>query len=268
VRRSIESQIAVDRDWYVNRQGITMVIVRGPRQFQQGSPVTEAERDKDEAQTAVQLPQNYAISAHEITVEQFQQFQPKVAYATPVTASVDCPVNNVSWIDAARYCRWLSEAEGIPENEMCYPPLGEIDRDMKLPDDWSQRTGYRLPTESEWECACRADTNTARFFGQSGDRLDRYGFYVANSDEHLWPVGSLRPNPWGLFDVYGNALEWCHDTAQGFDLPAEQVESRRAMRGGHYKSIKRENRSAKRFHDHAIVKYSFVGLRVARTIRN
>jgi formylglycine-generating enzyme required for sulfatase activity len=268
VRRSLSGQDADDRDWYVNRQGITMVIVRGPREFMQGSPAGETERDNDEATNAVRLPLSYAISSHEITLEQFQQFQPKVAYAEPVTSSVHCPVNNVSWIDAAKYCRWLSETEGIPENEMCYPPLDKIDRNMKLPDDWSQRTGYRLPTEAEWECACRADTNTARFFGQSGDRLDQYGFYLANSNEHLWPVGSLRPNPWGLFDVYGNVLEWCQDSALGFDIPREQIVSRRVLRSGHYRSLKRENRSAKRFNDHDFVAYSFVGLRVARTVRH
>jgi formylglycine-generating enzyme required for sulfatase activity len=185
-----------------------------------------------------------------------------------VIPSGDCPVGYISWIDAVKFCRWLSEVEGIPENEMCYPPLDKIDRNVQLPDDWPHRIGYRLPTESEWECACRAGTATARFFGDSGDRLNRYAFYNANSQDHLWPVGGLRPNPWGLFDMYGNVMEWCQELAQGFEPSSDERATHRVLRSGSYRLIKRENRSAKRFDFPPVVKYSFLGLRVARSIRD
>jgi formylglycine-generating enzyme required for sulfatase activity len=269
LQNALAGQDATARDWGINRQRITMVIVRGPQEFTQGSPASEQERDEreNEKQQPVRLSHSFAISAHEITRDQFLEFQPDFFYSADVTPSGDCPVGNVNWIEAVKYCRWLSEAEGIPEHEMCYPPLDKIDRDVQLPDDWPQRTGYRLPTEAEWECACRAGTVSARFFGESGDSLDRYGFYGANSQDHLWPVGSLRPNPWGLFDVYGNVMEWCQDKAVGFEPGSTERESHRVMRSGTYRHIKRENRSAKRFDYPPIVHYSFLGLRVARSIR-
>jgi serine/threonine protein kinase/formylglycine-generating enzyme required for sulfatase activity len=268
LQSTVAGQAATDRDWAVNAQGITMVIVRGPQEFSQGSPASEQERDEDEKQQTVRLSHSFAISAHEITRDQFLQFQPDFDYPASVTPSGDCPIGYVSWIEAVKFCRWLSEKEGIPEKEMCYPSLDKIDRDVQLPDDWQRRIGYRLPTEAEWECACRAGTTTARFFGESGDRLDRYAFYGANSQDHLWPVGSLRPNPWGMFDVYGNVMEWCQDKALGFEPDSAERESNRVMRGGTYRLIKRENRSAKRFDYPPIVHYSFLGLRVARSIRD
>jgi formylglycine-generating enzyme required for sulfatase activity len=268
LQSALAGQEATGRDWAVNRQRITMVLVRGPQEFMQGSPASENERDEDEKQKSVRFTHSFAISAHEITRDQFRQFQPDYEYPASVTPSGDCPIGNVSWVEAVKYCRWLSEAEGIPENEMCYPPVEQIDRNVQLPDDWPQRIGYRLPTESEWECACRAGTVTARFFGNSGDWLDRHGFYYANSQEHLWPVGSLRPNPWGLFDVYGNAMEWCQELAQGFKPAPPEKELHRVMRSGCYRWMKRENRSAKRFEYAPDVKYSFQGLRVARSIRD
>src|SRR5262249_47318657 len=143
---------------------------------------------------------------------QFVRFFPnhKLANDHP---SPDCPANNVTWYDAARYCRRLSEAEGVPPEEMVFPREEDIrpGRELVLPADWQQRTGYRLPTDAEGGSACRAGTTTARFYGTTDDALDKYGWWVGNCDARLWPVGSLRPNPFGLFDVLGNVGEWCYD---------------------------------------------------------
>ena len=117
----------------------------------------------------------------------------------------------VSWFDAVRYCRWLTEQteEVIPEEQRCYPPLEEIGPSLRLPDDYLDRSGYRLPTEEEWEYAARAGSVTSRFFGSSDEFLDKYAWWAINGEEQTWCVGQKRPNPFGLFDIYGNVAEWC-----------------------------------------------------------
>jgi eukaryotic-like serine/threonine-protein kinase len=267
LRTKLATQHDAAANWTINGQGITMMIVHGPREFDQGAPATETERDLSEELRHVRLPHSFAISSHEITAEQFQRYQPGFPLAFVVSSTPDCPASNVTWLDAVKYCRWLSEAEGIPNEEMCYPPIDQIKIDFQPPEDWQRRIGYRLPTESEWECACRAETKTARFFGESGTGLDHYAIYNANSQDKLWPVGSLRPNPWGLFDVYGNVLEWCQDATSGrtFDRPAGDGVDR-VTRSGSYRWVEREIRSARRSSYHADSRYAFLGLRVVRTL--
>src|SRR5262249_17403498 len=128
------------------------------------------------------------------------------------------PIIAVSWYDAAMYCRWLSEAEGIPEDQMCYPPIQDIQaavkagKGLKLPPDYLRRTGYRLPTEAEWEYACRAGAVTSRYYGASEDSLKHYAWYQLNAANRTWPVGRLKPNDLGLFDMLGNVWQWCQES--------------------------------------------------------
>jgi formylglycine-generating enzyme required for sulfatase activity len=270
LRTMLATQQDAAKDWTINGQGITMMIVREPREFDQGAPDSEIERAPEEVLKHVRLPYSFAISSHEITAEQFQRYRPDFPLAVVVSSTPNCPASNVTWLDAAKFCRWLSEAEGIPEEEMFYPPINQIDSNFHPPDDRQHRTGYRLPTESEWECACRAGTKTARFFGESGDGLDHYAVYNANSQDKLWPVGSLRPNPWGLFDIYGNVLEWCQDEASehGFEPPGQNDEMNRVIRGGSYRWLERELRSARRYKYHPTARFAFLGLRVVCTVRD
>ena len=79
---------------------------------------------------------------------------------------------------------------------------------MTIPADVLRRTGYRLPTEAEWEYACRSGTITSRYYGVSTDLLAKYAWYQANSQDHAWSGGSLLPNELGLFDMLGNVYEW------------------------------------------------------------
>lgn len=102
----------------------------------------------------------------------------------------------------------------MPEAQWCYLPnaKGEFAAGMKLKPNYLSLTGYRLPSEAEWEHACRARTMTSRYYGESTEVLDRYAWYKEDS-QITWtlPVGSMRPNDFGLFDMLGNVMEWCQE---------------------------------------------------------
>jgi len=113
------------------------------------------------------------------------------------------PVERVRWSDAVRYCNARSEEEGL---QSCY--------NLKTWECDFSANGYRLPTEAEWEYACRAGTTTNRFFGAKADKLKLYAWYKKNAGGRTRPVGQKLPNPWGLYDMYGNVWEWCNDLYQ------------------------------------------------------
>jgi len=124
--------------------------------------------------------------------------------------SDDCAVGALTWYDAARYCNWLSTRERIPEDQLCYPK--SIGHGMTLPENALERTGYRLPTEAEWEYACRSGATTLWPHGLSEPRLIDYAWSVRDSKRVMHRSGLKRPNEMGLFDVLGNASEWCTGT--------------------------------------------------------
>jgi formylglycine-generating enzyme required for sulfatase activity len=130
-------------------------------------------------------------------------------------------MNFVSWYDAAAYCNWLSRREGLPE---CYEPneAGKYAAGMKIKPDALRLGGYRLPTEAEWEYACRAGAGTSRYHGSSADLLGRYAWCYLAPVDHAQPCGRLLPNDLGLFDMLGNVWEWCHDVSQPY--PKKAVE--------------------------------------------
>src|SRR5262249_44165204 len=206
------------RRWFVNSRRQTFAKIAGPVEFRMGSPEDEPDRNYNETPDRRVISHRFAIATKEVTVEHYQEFvkaNPGVDHAQSDQHSPDPkgPMNQVSWYHAAAYCNWLSEQEGLPREQWCYLPNEQkkYDKGMKIPADFSQRTGYRLPSGAEWEYASRAGAVTSRHYGLSVDLLEQYARYQANSHHRAWPCGTLMPNDLGLFDTLGNAYEWCQE---------------------------------------------------------
>jgi serine/threonine protein kinase/formylglycine-generating enzyme required for sulfatase activity len=260
--------------WYASPEGSTFAVFPGPVDARLGSPANESGRDSDESLTTRHIARTFAISTTEITTGQYLRFQPRFRHSNEHAPQGDCPINAVTWFDAARYCRWLSEQEHVPEDQMCFPPINKIKPGMALPDKVLARTGYRLPTEDEWEYACRAGTSTVRFYGHDTAQLGAYAWYYSNADERSWPVGSLKPNAFGLFDMLGNVSEWCFNVyVRDFAAEADGALNRRVIdrqsmveRGGGYSTSVRTIRSANRRYNLPSNSSFSIGFRIARTL--
>jgi len=195
--------------WYVNSQGQTMVVIPGPVEFLMGSPQTEKGRSDIEMQHKKRIDQTFVLAAKSVTFEQYLRFAKGYKLPSAFTRSEVLPVSGINWYMAAAYCNWLSNEDGIPEHEWCYDIQGQT---MKLRENYLSLKGYRLPTEAEMEFATRAGATTSRFYGETEELLPKYAWYQRNSQEQLWPVGSLKPNDFGLFDVLGNVYSWCQES--------------------------------------------------------
>jgi len=206
-----------------------MIVIQGG-EFVMGSPPGEPGRSDVESRHRVRIPRAYAISTTEVTNEQFARFLTAVPdygarWKRATTArfgdpprfarysrTPDSPQVGVSWYDAARYCNWLSALAGLPRDQWVYPDGIDPEHGLDLPPNYLHRTGYRLPTEAEWELAARAGTTTAWHFGDDRALLPEYGWYDANTQrDRMYPVAQRKPNQWGLFDMLGNAWEWTFD---------------------------------------------------------
>ena len=271
-----------DRNWYLTKYGHTMVVIPGPVETRMGSPYLEPLRDSFEHLHRKRIRHSFAIASKEVTVSQYREFAReiplrKINFSRKEAPDDDCPQIAVNWYDAAAYCRWLSEKEGVAQDQQCYPPIAEIKAGMTLPSDYLQRTGYRLPTEAEWEYACRANTITSRYYGDAEQLLGEYAWYLQASDYRTWRVASLKPNGFGLFDMLGNVKEWCQeanvDYRQSLGSVSEDVEDtkpltdsgRRSLRGGSFGVRSPEVRSAYRGFNRALNQYNNAGFRIVRT---
>jgi formylglycine-generating enzyme required for sulfatase activity len=244
-----------------------------------GSPEDEPDRNYNEKLDRRVISRRFAIATKEVTVEQYQEFvkaNPGVDHAQSDQYSPDPkgPMNHVTWYHAAAYCNWLSKEEGLPQDEWCYLPNEQkkYNKGMKVPADFLQRTGYRLPTEVEWEYASRAGAVTSRHYGLSVDLMEKYARYQANSHNHAWPCGSVMPNDLGLFDTLGNVTEWCQERAMS-DQPGRAAASMndilddtpRLIRGGASSYPPKFSRSAFRAWFAPSYRGSDVGFRLAMT---
>jgi len=257
--------------WYVNSQGRTFAAIPAPGPFEIGSPKDERGRFGDaEDRRSVRIDYPFAVAIKPVTVAEFQKFRPDFAFVKPHSPGADTPINSVSWYDAAAYCNWLSEQEKIPNDQWCYEPnaRGEYWEGMTLKASSWELSGYRLPREAEWEYACRAGTVTAWSCGSDESLLGNYAWYSLNSNATMHPVGMLKPNGLGLFDVHGNAWQWCQNAYvipnDNKDKPGKVV---RIMHGGSFYLDARNARSAYRSWFEPALRSGDFGFRVARTLR-
>ncbi|MGC5022389.1 formylglycine-generating enzyme family protein [Micromonospora sp. DT47] len=174
----------------------------------------------------------------------------QVAGRRPGTAHGDqVPVEGVSWWDAVGFCNALSRREGLTPAYRLRAELEDVEWDVSA-------DGYRLPTEAEWEHACRAGTTGPRY-----GRLDEIAWYRGNSHGRTHDVGGKRPNAWGLYDMLGNVWEWCWDV-----YDAEVYGTYRVLRGGGWFDEHWSCRASVRRRSHPTFQIDDVGFRVARSI--
>ena len=271
-----------DRRWYVNSEVQTLVVIEGPVEFSMGSPLSEPDRNSGETPHRQPINRRFAIATKEVTVEQYQRFlkeNPKIArqeidrYSPEPTG----PMNGVTWYEAAAYCNWLSQQEGLAT---CYEPNdeGEYAEVMKIVPDALEQPGYRLPTEAEWEYACRAGAVTSRYYGRSVKLLGKYAWYSQNSQARAWPCGKLLPNELGLFDMLGNVYEWCQEQYYRYPegegntttddmtiLVSINEKIPRLLRGGSFSSRPASVRSEYRYGYAPALRINNDGFRLART---
>ncbi len=274
----------------VDELGIAMVTVFAG-EFTMGSPDSELGRVEDlEVLHEVTLTRDFVIGQTELTQAQYLARAGDNPSAFQACGE-DCPVESISWNQAAMFTNQLSDEAGLAH---CYTCEGEGDAlSCALASTWSTIyacPGYRLPTEAEWEYATRGGSSAA--FSNGGDLLegtendcdgelaldngailDEVDWYCGSTGNDLTrAVGQLRPNAWCLHDVHGNVWEWNHDGMTFFDGAAatdpygREDEGYRVFRGGGWTDHPRATRSANRRADPRDYAYDFLGMRVARTL--
>jgi formylglycine-generating enzyme required for sulfatase activity len=227
--------------------------------FIMGSPLSEAGRDTDEVQHQVTVSSFY-MAQYEVTQQEYEE----VMGVNPSNVKGQrLPVESVTWFDAVEYCNRLSQREGLTP---AYTINGSGDSRTVT---WNRSAdGYRLPTEAEWEYACRAGTTTPY---SSGSSPDTAAWYSANSGRTSHPVGEKTANPWNLHDIHGNVWEWCWDwygpypSGSQTDPTGASSGSSRVRRGGGWSIAAQFVRSAFRRSNPPSFRYRTLGFRLVRS---
>jgi serine/threonine protein kinase/formylglycine-generating enzyme required for sulfatase activity len=272
------------RRWFVNSAGQTMVTIDAPLRFHTGGRSGDSEHDRETPHERT-IRRRFAIAAKEVSVGAFEEFSKRKSqrFSMP-NASPGSETDSrggVTWYMAAAYCNWLSEQDQLPNDEWCYLPnrFGAYAEGMTIPANAVERIGYRLPTEAEWEYACRAGSVTSRYYGSSLALLGDYAWYQANSGGRVWSSGITLPNDFGLSDMLGNVCEWCHDLAEPATPESTRTRDKSDVSTVHEGAIKLVRRGGAFYDKPAFVQSSSrvvyvpsaldsaVGFRIARTLR-
>ena len=274
--------------WYVNEAGQTMVVIPGPIEFLMGAPLDDELSNFTDPVHPKRIGRTYAIASKQVTIEQYQDFDPTYEVPARFNRLPNLPAVRINWYMAAAYCNHLSRLGGIPTDQWCYESVSDDGGiAMCAKKNLLTLTGYRLPTEAEIEYSTRAGAMTERHYGASNDLLPKYAWFAVNSQGMTWPVGTLKPNDLGLFDVMGNVLEWTQDVYHidsGLrskstmlrddieDEPETTTEEAmnsvfRSQRGGSFLHSRWDYKSAARTAYSRMVDVTdYFGFRVARTI--
>ena len=242
--------------------------------FTMGSPEGEADR-YDETQHQVTISKGFYMGKYEVTQELYQTVtgvNPSNFSSNPATGEIQSrrPVERVTWYDAVEFCNKLSERESLTPTYTItdrFPTSGYPIASATVTVNWDAN-GYRLPTEAEWEYACRAGTTTA--YNNTGNTLsNNTGWYLDNSLGKTHEVGK-KPSAFSLHDMHGNVYEWCWDWYGSYASGAQTDPrgaasgSLRVKRGGSWGSYARNLRSAGRSYDFPYGRSGGIGFRVVR----
>lgn len=251
-----------------------------PLQFTMGSPTTESCRLSDETQHTVMVTRPFYMQVTEVTQHHWDMvFSTDPSYYS----GQNLPVEQITWYDAIAFCNEMSEADGY--DAVYYSDAALTTEFTGTPPItsgtvyWDKtKDGYRLPTETEWELACRACTTTAYNSGDANtdcyddDNLDPLGWYEYNSGDSTHPVRELAVNTNGLYDMHGNVWEWCWDIYGSYpsgtvmDPDGAVSGSNRVIRGGSYSGDAKVCRSAQRSYETPNNSARNRGMRLVRNV--
>ena len=249
-----------------------------PGTFMMGRPERELGRAEDEILHEVTLTNGFYLCDHEVTQSEWHAV---MGWNNAYFRGSDLPVEQVTWFDAVAYCNARSVREGLVPAYTIAAPLNYLgDHLLSAVVTWdTTATGYRLPTEAEWEYACRAGTTTAFSNGpisvlycEPDPSLTEVGWYCYNSLGQTREIMGKQPNDWGLYDMHGNVSEWCWDAYEkilGFapvtNPMGHPTNVGRVRRGGGWYRLAPNCRAAERVTILPGNRFYDMGLRVART---
>lgn len=285
------SAVADRAVWFVDPVAGEMVAIHAT-EFRMGSSDDEPFRSPNEMIHPCSLDRTFAMKSCEVTQLDYELFlaaNPGLNRLLPEQAfdPRDAPQCGIQWYDAAAYCNWLSERAGFPEDEWCYVrnSEGDFQEGMGFAKNHLKRKGFRLPTEAEWEFACRADTTGPFHCGSDDSILTEYAWYLENIDapgrhrdgSGVRSVALKKPNQLGLFDTLGNATEWCDNGYLPYDRIVRESlpdgdsgtirdDDARVVRGGSIGQRARYCRSANRSQLRPVDTVLSLGFRVVRTL--
>jgi formylglycine-generating enzyme required for sulfatase activity len=254
IARSVTSFAGTHAGQVRDINGLALVWIP-PGEFTMGSPKDEKQRGDDENQVEVTITKGFWLGQQEVTQAEWK----RVMQTTPwigkerVKQGDNYPAMNLSWVDAMKFCEKLTEEELSAG---------------RLPSGWH----YTLPTEAQWEFACRAGTRSRFSFGDNEGDLPEYAWFYKNTYEadgkYAQLVSQKKPNPWGLYDMHGNGSEWCRDwyakkLAGGADPQGPSTGSYRVYRGGNCFNSAEGCRSAHRSTYRPVLRFGSLGIRVA-----